>query len=78
MILKCLCHNNIKEAVLVKGHVDKDICIGCGLCPDICPEVFRMDEDGKAIAADAKIPDDVIDSAKEAEEQCPVEAIKIE
>jgi len=62
----------------MRGYVDKDICIGCGLCPDICPEVFSMDDDGKAIAADAEIPDDVVDSAKEAEGQCPVEAIKVE
>ena len=61
----------------MKGRVDKDICIGCGLCPDICPEVFRMDDDGKAVAADNEIPDDVINSAKEAEQQCPVEAITV-
>lgn len=62
----------------MKGHVDKDICIGCGLCTDICPDVFRMDDDGKAIAADEEIPGDIIDSAREAESQCPVEAIKVE
>lgn len=62
----------------MRAHVDKDICIGCGLCPDICPEVFRMDDDGLAIASDEEIPEDLIDSAKEAEESCPVEAIKVE
>lgn len=61
----------------MKGFVDKETCIGCELCPDICPEVFRMDDDGKAIAADDEIPKDVIDSAKEAEGQCPVEAITV-
>jgi ferredoxin len=63
--------------VAVKGHVDKETCIGCGLCPDICPEIFSMDDDGKAIALDNEIPDDLVDSAKEAEEQCPVEAITV-
>ena len=24
--------------------VDKDLCIGCGLCCGICDEVFRMNE----------------------------------
>ena len=61
----------------MKGHVDKETCIGCGLCPDICPEIFSMDDDGKAIALDNEIPDDLVDSAKEAEEQCPVEAITV-
>jgi ferredoxin len=62
----------------MKGYVDKDICIGCGLCADICPDVFSMDDDGKAIAADSEIPEDLIDSAKDAKGQCPVEAIKVE
>jgi ferredoxin len=63
----------------MRGNVDKDICIGCGLCTDICPEIFSMDDDGKAIAAYTSISDDdILDSAKEAEQQCPVEAIKIE
>ena len=25
--------------------VDKDLCIGCGLCCGICDEVFRMNEE---------------------------------
>ena len=62
----------------MKGYVDKDLCIGCGLCADICPDVFRMDDDGKAVASDDEIPEGIIDSAKDAESQCPVEAIKVE
>ncbi len=62
----------------MRAHVDKDACIGCGLCTDICPEVFSMDDDGKAVAIDSEIPADAVDSAKEAEGQCPTEAIKVE
>ncbi|MBU3804700.1 MAG: ferredoxin, partial [Candidatus Cellulosilyticum pullistercoris] len=29
----------------MKAFVDKDTCIGCGLCPSICPDVFAMDDD---------------------------------
>ena len=32
----------------MKANVDKDTRIGCGLCPTIAPEVFDMDDDGKA------------------------------
>jgi ferredoxin len=62
----------------MKGFVDKNICIGCELCTSVCPDIFRMDDDGLAIAIDDEIAADLIESAKDAEDQCPVEAITIE
>ena len=62
----------------MKAHVDKDTCIGCGLCTSICPEVFSMDDDGKAVAISGDVPADNQDAAKEAEERCPVSAITVE
>lgn len=59
----------------MKAHVDKDICIGCGLCPSICPEVFDMDDDGKAVAIKPDVPKELEDGAKEGAENCPVNAI---
>ena len=64
--------------MIMKAVVNKDVCIGCGLCPNICPEVFSMDDDGLAVAIEEEIDDTVIDSAKEAEDSCPVEAITVE
>lgn len=61
----------------MKAKVDKDTCIGCGLCPDICPEVFHMDDDGKAEAIEADVPSGEEGTAKEAEGSCPVEAIAV-
>ncbi|MEQ8156362.1 MAG: ferredoxin [Clostridiaceae bacterium] len=62
----------------MKAFVDKDTCIGCGLCPSICPEVFDMDDDGKAKAIDEELDPALEDGAKEGEESCPVNAIKVE
>lgn len=59
----------------MKATVDKDTCIGCGLCPSICPEVFDMDDDGKAIAKCPEVPAGKEDEAKDAESSCPVSAI---
>ena len=48
-------------------------CIGCGTCVVVAPDVFEMNDEGLS----SVIGDDV-DSAKEAAESCPVEAIEVE
>ncbi|MDO8663183.1 MAG: ferredoxin [Candidatus Omnitrophota bacterium] len=60
----------------MKAIVDQDKCIGCTLCTQISPEVFRMEGD-KAIAYTNPIPDGLIDACKDAASQCPVEAITV-
>lgn len=62
----------------MKAFVDRDACIGCGLCESICPEVFKIGGDGKAEVIVEEIPGSLADSAKEAESQCPINAIRIE
>jgi ferredoxin len=51
-------------------------CIGCGLCEGICPEVFSMTDDGVAKAIDEEVPAEALDSAAEAMDSCPVNAIE--
>jgi ferredoxin len=60
------------------AKVDQDTCIGCGLCPTICEDVFEMGDDGKAHAMVDEVPQGSEDAAKEAEESCPVDAIEVE
>ena len=59
----------------MKANVDADMCTGCGLCPDICPAVFRMEGD---VALAGPVPADEEASCRDAAESCPVEAISIE
>jgi len=62
----------------MKARVDQDTCIGCGLCPSMCPEVFDMKDDGKSHVIADPVPEDCEDSAQEAAESCPVDAIEVE
>ena len=62
----------------MKAYVDKEVCIGCELCVEICPEIFEMEDDGLAVAKDSEIPEDLLGDAQEAEESCPTDAITIE
>jgi ferredoxin len=62
----------------MKAIVDRDACIGCGLCPDVCPEVFEMDNEEKAVTKVNPVPPELQDKCKEAAESCPSDAIKIE
>ncbi|WP_294405631.1 ferredoxin [uncultured Clostridium sp.] len=61
----------------MKAFVNKDTCIACELCTQICPEVFSMDDDGKSVAIDEEIKSENEDSAVEARDSCPVSAIDI-
>ncbi|MBC8481941.1 MAG: ferredoxin [Planctomycetes bacterium] len=60
----------------MKAIVD-DNCTGCGLCCQTCPEVFQLSDDMAEVIADP-IPEDVQDTAQQAADECPVDAITIE
>lgn len=62
----------------MKATVDLSTCIGCELCPSICPDVFKMEDDGFAHTIVDTVPSDAEATAREAAESCPVEAIHIE
>ena len=51
-------------------------CIGCGLCANVCPEVFALTDGGVAIASGNEVPQEQMESAKEAAYGCPVDAIE--
>lgn len=63
-----------------KVTVDKDGCIGCGLCTGVCGDVFVIGDDGKSevILKDGIVPAELEAAVDDAAAQCPVQAIKVE
>ena len=61
----------------MRAYVDQDMCIGCGVCVATCPEVFEMNEDGKAVAT-ADTTDKNRAGVMDAIDACPVTAIREE
>lgn len=70
----------------MKVVIDRNECISCRSCAEICPGVFKMDIDGKASINETysdggpskgDIPGDAIDCTKQAEEACPVNVIRV-
>ena len=59
-----------------KVDVDKETCIGCSACVAQCSN-FVMDGDNIAVPVQKEIGDEEYKLNKEAEEICPVNAIKV-
>ena len=55
--------------------VDKEKCIGCGICQSICPEVFEMKEGKSQIKEGADLEKNK-ECVEEAIQTCPVVAIE--
>jgi ferredoxin len=55
--------------------IDREKCLGCGLCEGICGGIFQIGDDGKAYV---KNPYLIIYCVKKAVEECPADAITME
>lgn len=59
----------------MEAHVNEE-CIYCGLCVDMCPEIFQLGDDF-AWVIKKEIPASLEKCCREAAEECPTDAIEI-
>ncbi|MDR3230211.1 MAG: ferredoxin [Synergistaceae bacterium] len=60
----------------MKIFLDQQKCIGCGVCSQVCPEVFRVNEETSV--TEVLSPDSDNPCVQEAESSCPVSCIRVE
>lgn len=60
----------------MKIRVDRELCTGMAYCTGVAPDVFELDEEGKAVVLDASAVDD--ETLLEAAKSCPLDAIILE
>jgi ferredoxin len=58
-------------------EVDRKKCCGYGMCADLCPAVFSLDEAGLVVANMTEVPDELIEATDQAAYNCPAEAITL-
>ena len=61
-----------------KIKVNQNLCIGCGACANIFPDIFKMGESNKAEAISSELREEDEARIQEIIDICPVRAIEIE
>lgn len=62
----------------MKVRVDEDLCLGCGICEGLAPDVFSLANEPFAEVLVDVVPAELEDDVRQAAEDCPEEAIIIE
>lgn len=73
----------------LRVRVDRNLCIGCGVAPTLCPDVFELEEGKNRIVPKfsketdeslsiGEVEDSLRECVETAAKSCPVEAISFE
>jgi ferredoxin len=62
----------------MKYKVNKEKCMGCGLCVNLCPDVFELGEDGKSQIKEGADLEKNKKCVEEVIQSCPMRAVEEE
>lgn len=62
----------------MRVRVDEDLCLGCGICEGLAPEVFSLANEPFAEVLLDPVPEEYEEVVRQSAEECPEEAIIIE
>jgi ferredoxin len=74
-----------QEWLAMKVQIDREGCIGCGVCEALCAEVFHLTEEGKSSITEkyrkgdlgrGEVGKDMVPCVENARDSCPVSVIK--
>lgn len=68
----------MSEAEKLKVVINKPACCGYGVCNEICPDVYKLDENGIVYVDDEIVPAGFEAAAREGADACPQSALKVE
>ena len=61
----------------MKAKVNEERCTGCGPCEDICPQVFKIEDDLARVQVEP-VPPEAETGCRKAMEACPSNAISLD
>jgi ferredoxin len=67
----------LKMTTRLKIDIAKGTCCAYGLCNEICPEIYKLDENGFVFTEDDMIPEALEEQAREGAMACPANVIDL-
>jgi len=64
--------------IVLRVIADRSKCCGYGLCAQMCPQVFKLDEGGLVYLESDVVPAGFEEEAREGAAACPAEALLVE
>jgi len=58
-------------------QVDRERCVGSGVCESLAPEVFEIDDDGVLVVHRPEPADEELDGVRDAVQSCPARALEL-